>query len=111
MSYLGEATPLDQVVGTVPEPFLPSIPARAMSVAVLDRDLLDISGQGVSPVLLRPACDLEIVIPESNEARRLLDTFFHTVQYLERQSYSSSIVVIDNGSLDQTSDLVARCVV
>ena len=32
----------------------------------------------------------------------------HTVRYLEPQPYSSSVVVIDNGSVDQTSDLVAR---
>lgn len=31
-----------------------------------------------------------------------------TIQYLEKQRYSSSIVVIDNGSADQTTDLAVR---
>jgi glycosyltransferase involved in cell wall biosynthesis len=36
------------------------------------------------------------------------ETLMHTVRYLERQPYTSSIVVIDNGSFDQTTDVVAR---
>lgn len=58
--------------------------------------------------VLRAPCDLEILIPSLNEAHRLPKTLMRTIQYLEAQPYSSSIVVIDNGSFDQTSDLVAR---
>ena len=58
--------------------------------------------------LLRASCDLEILIPARDEVRRLPHTLMHTVRYLEAQPYSSSVVVIDNGSVDQTSDLVAR---
>ena len=58
--------------------------------------------------LLRPPCYLEVLIPARNEARRLSQTLISTVRYLEAQPYSSSVVVIDNGSVDQTSDLVAR---
>jgi dolichyl-phosphate beta-glucosyltransferase len=58
--------------------------------------------------LLRAVCDLEILIPSLNEAHRLPDTLTRTIEYLEAQPYSSSVVVIDNGSVDQTSDLAAR---
>src|ERR1700733_9036644 len=62
----------------------------------------------IPAVLLRPSCHLEVLIPALDEARRLPHTLMRTVRYLEAQPYSSSIVVIDNGSVDQTSDLVAR---
>jgi glycosyltransferase involved in cell wall biosynthesis len=58
--------------------------------------------------LLLAPCHLEILIPARNEAQRLSQTLTSTVRYLEAQPYSSSVVVIDNGSVDQTSDLVAR---
>jgi dolichyl-phosphate beta-glucosyltransferase len=58
--------------------------------------------------LLRAVCDLEILIPSLNEAHRLPDTLTRTIEYLEARPYSSSVVVIDNGSVDQTSDLAAR---
>ena len=57
---------------------------------------------------MRASCYLEVLIPSLNEAHRLPQTLMRTIQYLEAQPYSSSIVVIDNGSVDQTSDLVAR---
>jgi dolichyl-phosphate beta-glucosyltransferase len=62
----------------------------------------------VPDLLMRSACHLEILIPALDEARRLPDTLVRTVHYLEAQPYSSAIVVIDNGSVDRTSDLVTR---
>lgn len=59
-------------------------------------------------MLLRPPCDLEVLIPARNEASRLPTTLAETVRYLEAQPYSSSVVVIDNGSFDRTADLVAQ---
>jgi glycosyltransferase involved in cell wall biosynthesis len=58
--------------------------------------------------LLRDPCHLEILVPARDEALRLPQTLMHTVQYLEMQPYSSSVVVIDNGSVDHTSDLASR---
>ena len=58
--------------------------------------------------LLRETCDLEILIPSLNEAGRLPGTLDRTVEYLAAQRYSSSVVVIDNGSIDQTVNLVAQ---
>lgn len=62
----------------------------------------------IPDVLLRAPCDLEVLIPARNEARRLPNTLERTVRYLEAQPYSSSVVVVDNGSVDQTADLAAR---
>lgn len=66
------------------------------------------ASQEIPAILLRAPCDLEVLIPARNEARRLPRTLAQTLRYLEAQSYSSSIVVIDNGSVDRTSDLVAQ---
>jgi dolichyl-phosphate beta-glucosyltransferase len=63
---------------------------------------------GIPDAVLRASCYLEVLIPALDEARRLPHTLVQTVRYLEAQPYSSSIVVIDNGSVDQTPDLVAR---
>lgn len=62
----------------------------------------------VPTLLLREPCHLEVLIPARNEAQRLPHTLMCTIRYLERQQYSSSVVVIDNGSVDQTADLAAR---
>jgi glycosyltransferase involved in cell wall biosynthesis len=48
------------------------------------------------------------MIPARDEAVRLPHTLVQTVRYLEAQPYSSSVVVIDNGSTDRTADLVTR---
>ena len=58
--------------------------------------------------LRRPSCHLEVLIPSLNEARRLPETLARTIEYLEAQTYSSSLVVIDNGSVDQTVDLASK---
>jgi dolichyl-phosphate beta-glucosyltransferase len=62
----------------------------------------------IPAALLRAPCELEVLIPARNEARRLPGTLERTVRYLEEQPYSSSVVVIDNGSVDQTADLAVR---
>ena len=62
----------------------------------------------IPDVLLRDSCHLEILIPARDEAQRLPNTLARTVRYLEAQPYSSSVVVIDNDSVDKTTDVVAR---
>lgn len=52
----------------------------------------------------REAVDLEIVIPAFNEERRIGSTVEAVVTYMERQSYRSALVVVDNGSGDRRSD-------
>ena len=66
------------------------------------------SDEYIPDFLRRPACDLEILIPARNEARQLPATLLSTIKYLESQPYSASVVVVDNGSVDRTTDLVAR---
>jgi glycosyltransferase involved in cell wall biosynthesis len=56
----------------------------------------------------REAVDLEIVIPALNEESRIGATIEATVAYLERQHYRSALVVVDNGSVDHTADVVAE---
>lgn len=50
---------------------------------------------------------LSIVIPAYNEQDRLVTTLRETVAYLDRQRYASEILVISDGSSDQTAQ-VAR---
>jgi dolichyl-phosphate beta-glucosyltransferase len=71
-------------------------------------DVADAGSEPDFPVgLLRPSCYLEILIPSRNEARRLPSTLTRTIEYLEAQPYSSSVVVIDNNSIDHTVDLAS----
>jgi dolichyl-phosphate beta-glucosyltransferase len=52
--------------------------------------------------------DLEVVIPALDEEDRLPGTLSSTVAFLQRQRYSSAVVVVDNGSVDGTADVVRR---
>jgi dolichyl-phosphate beta-glucosyltransferase len=94
----GRTSPL---ASTISEPTAPATYALGMVDAVR-------TPQDIPTVLLRAPCDLEVLIPARNEACRLPQTLAHTVRYLEAQPYCSSVVVIDNGSFDRTSDLVAQ---
>lgn len=50
----------------------------------------------------RTPLDLELVIPAFNEAGRLPETLCALVDYLEEQDWTSRVVVVDNGSTDNT---------
>lgn len=56
--------------------------------------------------LRRPPVTLEVVIPAFNEEERLPRTLAVLCEYLERQPYTAAVVVVDNGSVDRTSDIV-----
>jgi dolichyl-phosphate beta-glucosyltransferase len=49
---------------------------------------------------------LSIVIPAYNEALRLGSTLEKVRQYLVSRNYSGELIVVDDGSTDQTADLV-----
>ncbi len=49
---------------------------------------------------------LSVVIPAFNEERRLPQTLHDTLEYLARQSYASEVIVVDDGSCDQTANVV-----
>ena len=52
---------------------------------------------------LRAPVELEVVIPAYNESGRLPETLRQSVAYLDRQPWRSRIVVVDNGSVDDTA--------
>ncbi|MCT9869118.1 glycosyltransferase [Paenarthrobacter aurescens] len=56
----------------------------------------------------RSTVDLEVVIPAYNEATRIAGTLTQTVDFLAGQPWSSRIVVVDNGSVDETAAVVRR---
>ncbi len=58
--------------------------------------------------LRRSHVDLEVVIPAYNEAARIPGTLRQTVDFLATQPWSSRIVVVDNGSVDETAAVVRR---
>ena len=51
---------------------------------------------------------LSVVIPAYNEEVRLPDTLLQSLQYLEAQSYSSEVIVVDDGSTDGTARVVRQ---
>jgi glycosyltransferase involved in cell wall biosynthesis len=48
---------------------------------------------------------LSIIIPAYNEADRIVDTLTRTLAYLERQDYPSEVVVVSDGSKDETREV------
>lgn len=69
-----------------------------------DDSLSSIAGRGL--LSSRPAADLEIIIPAYNEAGRLPHTLQRTAEYLAVQEWRSRVVVVDNGSSDDTVGIV-----
>ena len=53
----------------------------------------------------RPPVDLEVVIPAYNESARLPETLRRSVVHLDALPWRSRIVVVDNGSADETAAL------
>lgn len=58
--------------------------------------------------LRRSPVELEIVIPAYNEALRIPHTLSQTIDFLAAQPWSARIVVVDNGSGDETGPIVRR---
>ncbi|MBI2846909.1 MAG: glycosyltransferase family 2 protein [Chloroflexi bacterium] len=49
---------------------------------------------------------LSIVIPAYNEEKRILPTLQSIMDYLEKQAYPWEVIVVDDGSIDTTAELV-----
>lgn len=49
---------------------------------------------------------LSVIVPAYNEAERIESTLCSIVDYLEKQSFSSEILVVDDGSTDETFNIV-----
>jgi dolichyl-phosphate beta-glucosyltransferase len=54
----------------------------------------------------RRSCELEIVVPAFNEARRISRTITELASYLSEGGVDAALVVVDNGSTDQTAGVV-----
>ncbi len=50
--------------------------------------------------------DISVIIPAYNEEDRIVQTLRHTLSYLSRQNYQSEVIVISDGSDDNTRDVV-----
>ena len=53
---------------------------------------------------------LSVVIPAYNEANRIVKTFEHTLAYLNKQSYTWELILVDDGSRDQTIAVIESVV-
>ena len=62
----------------------------------------------VGALVRRTPVDVEVVIPAFNEAERLGDTLRATAAFLATQPWRSRIVVVDNGSVDETAAVARR---
>lgn len=51
---------------------------------------------------------LSIIIPAHNEERRLPDTLEQVFRYLGQQPFESEVIVVENGSTDQTFEVARR---
>lgn len=51
---------------------------------------------------------LSVIIPAYNEQDRILPTLRHTLTFLRDQSYHSEIIVVSDGSNDNTAQIVQR---
>lgn len=56
----------------------------------------------------RRRVDLEVVVPAYNEEGRIGETLRALVAFLDGQPWSSAVIVVDNGSIDRTAELVDR---
>lgn len=51
---------------------------------------------------------LSIIIPAHNEAHRLPTTLARVMEFLDTQSYSAEVLVVENASQDQTAEIAAQ---
>ena len=51
---------------------------------------------------------ISIIIPAYNEEQRIVSTLDSIKKYLKRQKYSSEIIVVDDGSVDNTKNILKK---
>jgi len=49
---------------------------------------------------------LSLIIPAYNEERRIAKSLKQILQYLETQPYASEVVIVNDGSMDRTVEVV-----
>lgn len=72
--------------------------------AVAARAALPVSwgGDGGGRLAGQQVTSVDVIIPAFNEVGRLLDTLVQTVAFLQRQPWRARVIVVDNGSVDNT---------
>lgn len=66
----------------------------------------DAESNGADSISIDAAIHVSFVIPAYNESKRIGATLRRMCEYFGRQSYTHEIVVVDDGSVDGTVDLV-----
>lgn len=100
--------------GGVRVPTVLSVPPQAVSVPEAARGIMRRGGPEVTSArtesMERPVSEgvthVSVVIPAYNEERRLGSTLNGWLDYLTNQSYTYELLVVDDGSTDNTSSLV-----
>ncbi len=57
-----------------------------------------------------PHLDISVVIPAYNEEKRLPETLPHVLNFLESQDRKWEVLVVDDGSVDRTAEIVEQLV-
>ncbi|MEK7442709.1 MAG: glycosyltransferase, partial [Chloroflexota bacterium] len=52
--------------------------------------------------------DLSLLIPAYNESQRISPALDRIIEYLRAQTYSWELLIVDDGSRDETASLVAK---
>jgi dolichyl-phosphate beta-glucosyltransferase len=77
--------------------------AQGSAAAAAAEALRQARGAGIPLAAVRTPVDIEVVIPAYNESSRLPATLAEMASFLTTQPWRSRIVVVDNGSSDDTS--------
>lgn len=72
----------------------------------MDRPVQNITGSADSTRLAEPS--LSLIIPAYNEAARIAGTIAEAVAWLTGQPFATEVIVVDDGSDDDTADLADR---
>ncbi len=51
---------------------------------------------------------VSLIIPAYNEEQRIGETLNKVLSYLEKQTYTWEVIVVDDGSTDKTSEIVSK---
>lgn len=71
-------------------------------------DLILSSQSEVNKPIPKPNLYLSVIVPAYNEEQRLPKMLDDTIEYLEKQTFKYEIIVVDDGSKDQTSNVVLK---
>ncbi len=52
---------------------------------------------------------ISVIIPAYNEEKRIKESLITIQKYLDEQTYSTELIIVDDGSSDQTSVISKEC--